>query len=235
MSDGASEWYVYGIVPAGCRVDAECELVESGPIAAVTGSRDRGPGTAEDVRKHDRVVAEFVRRGTPILPIRFGAVAKGQETLARDFLDPNVDMLERALAEVTGRVQYTVRIGYIRDAVVRAVSVQDPAVAAARAAVGEDPSHGAQVRLGEVVIEAINRRRAGDAAKISAALEPHADRVRSTPATDPDRLGDVAALVLSEQAEAFEAAVEDLAARHADALTVKLIGPIAAYDFVPGL
>lgn len=236
MTDPRREWYVYGIVPAGCSAGGtECELVESGPIAAVTGARDSGPGTAEDMRKHDRVVGEFVRRGLPILPMRFGAVATGQETLAREFLEPNVDTLERALAEVTGRVQYTVRVGYIEDAVVRAVSMQDPHVVAARAAIGEDSSHSARLRLGEVVVAAIDRRRAGDVAKVAAALEPHADAVRSTPANHPDRLGEFAALVRSEEAEAFEAAVAELATQHAEALTMTLIGPIAAYDFVPEL
>lgn len=235
MTDGGREWYVYGIVPAGCRVDAECEVVESGPIAAVTGSRDPGPGTAEDLRKHDRVVGEFVRRGLPILPMRFGAVATGPDTLAREFLDPNVETLERALAEVTGRVQYTLRVGYVEDAVVRAVSTQDPNVVAARAAIGEDTSHSARLRLGEIVVAAIDRRRAGDAEKIAAALEPHADAVRITPANHPDRLAEFAALVRSEHAQAFEEAVEELATRHGEALTMKLIGPIAAYDFVPEL
>lgn len=235
MNDSGREWYVYGIVPAGCTVGAGCELVESGPIAAVTGSRNRGPGTAADLRKHDRVVADFVLRGLPILPMRFGAVATGQQTLAREFLDPNVDTLERALTEVTGRVQYTVRVGYIRDAVVHAVSVQDPAVAAARAEFDEHPSHGAQVRLGELVVGAIDRRRAGDLAQIAAALAPHADQLRTTPATDPDRVADIAALVRSERADAFEAAVAGLAERHAQALMMKLVGPMAAYDFVPEL
>lgn len=234
MTEDSREWYVCGIVPAGCRVVTECELVESGPIAAVT--RPREPlGIAESLRRHDRVVAEFVRQGLPILPMRFGAVATGHDTLARDFLDPNVDTLERALAEVTGRVQYTVRVGYIRDAVVRAVSVQDPAVAAARAAIGDDSSYNARLRLGESVVAAIDRRRAGDSAKIAAGLGPHADIMRSTQATHPDRLGEFAALVRSEHAEAFEAAVEEMATRHAEALTMKLIGPIAAYDFVPEL
>ena len=80
--------YVYGIVPAGARwgVDGDAppvDVVTSGPISAVVAAvtSERPFGLAEDLRNHDRVVAWFVERGVPILPMRFGMVIADRETI----------------------------------------------------------------------------------------------------------------------------------------------------------
>jgi hypothetical protein len=237
--------YVYGIVAreaveqVAAEFPGDLQTIPSGPVAAVAGTVDpeRPLGLAADLRRHDAIVKEFVDRGITILPMRFGAVVGEPSVLVDDVLEPNAEALRHGLDELAGLVQYTVKIGYVREAVLSAILRDDPEVAAARK-VARDPNRGtqaAQIRLGQQVVAAIGRRRGGDAERVRSELEPVSQRLNCELAEDPDRVADCACLVRRDDTERFERAVEAIAEKYGGALTVKLLGPLAPYDFVPEL
>lgn len=230
--------YVYAIV-AAAQADAvdgmeQVDVVRAGPIAAVIGpvATGRRLGLASDMRRHDRVVGDLVARGVTVVPMRFGAVVAESDELVREVLAPKAAVLEAALHELAGLVQYTVRVDYLRDAVLAAVVRTDEQVAAARARASD---HSGQVRLGELVVAAIDRRRPGDSARIRTEIEPLAERVSEQLAQNPDRVADFACLVRRTDAARFEQAVDAVGRRFADAVTMRVLGPLAPYDFVPEL
>jgi hypothetical protein len=212
----------------------DLDVVRAGPIAAVVApaSTARPLGLASDMRRHDQVVSDLVALGVTVVPMRFGAVVGAADDLVRDLLAPNSASLEQALGELAGLVQYTVRVTYVREAVLSAVIRTDEQVAAARS---KASGHAGQLRLGELVVGAIDRRRPGDAARIRAEVEPLAERLVEDLSNDPDRVVDFACLVQRASATQFERAIEEVAARYADAVTIRLLGPLAPYDFVPEL
>jgi hypothetical protein len=236
--------YVFGVVDSALVESADValpddvELVPAGPVAAVIGTVGTGRklGLASDVRRHDKVVAHFVENGVTILPMRFGAVVTESQALVRDVLEPNRQAFVDALRDLDGFVQYTVRVTYVRDAVLAAVMRADPRLAALRdAARSAGSGRDVQVRLGEALVAAIDGRRGADARRIQSELEPLADKLDSELAADPDRLADFTCLVARERADGFEAALEQLAKRHTDAVQLTLLGPLAPYHFVPEL
>lgn len=235
--------YVFGVIESpevsGSSITPPdgVEILEAGALAAVIGNVDAGRpiGLASDLRRHDRVVAHFVAAGVTILPMRFGAVLPERRALVDDLLMPKGRELEAALGELRGLVQYTVRVRYVREAVLNAV-LRDERLAALRdAARVSGRGREAQLRLGEAVVAAIDRRRAGDAARIRRELEPLARRVECELSQDPDSVASFSCLVRRTDTEAYEAEVEDLARRHADAVELTLLGPLAPYQFVPEL
>ncbi|HEY2299484.1 MAG TPA: GvpL/GvpF family gas vesicle protein [Jatrophihabitans sp.] len=236
--------YVFGVVASSLldsddvQLPDDVDVVRAGPVAAVVGvvGTERKLGLAADVRRHDRVIAHFVENGITILPMRFGAVVTGSQTLVRDVLEPNGRAFADALRDLDGYVQYTVRVAYVRDAVLAAVMRADPRLAALRdSARAAGPARDAQVRLGEAVVAAINARRGNDANRIETELGPLADRLDCELSSDPDRLADFTCLVDRADADGFEAALEQIAKRHADAAQLTLLGPLAPYHFVPEL
>lgn len=234
--------YVFGVVASDAVEAGDFDLpdgvdiVSDGSLAAVVGvvSTGRGVGLASDLRRHDAVVGSFVERGVAILPMRFGSVVAEPSTLVEQVLAPKRQSFLSALRELDGVVQYTVRIAYVREAVLAAVMRADSRVARMREAVQRgERGQGAQIRLGELIVEAIDRRRSGDAERIRKELDPLAERLDCELSENPDRLADFACLVARDRTEDFERALEDMAKRHHAAVRMTLLGPLAPYDFVP--
>jgi hypothetical protein len=211
--------YVFGIVPSGAPVPtpdetgpaAGLQLISCGEIAALVG----------------RLPADVVRAGTPVLPMRFGAVVADEEAVVSELLEPNRDEFTEALSALRGRVQYTVRVGYEEEPVLREVLAAHPEI---RQLHGR-PDDAARMRLGELVVRALEQRRPAEASAILTEFVGTAD-VRVREVTAPDEVLDVAFLVDAEQGAEFERHVEEVAARHAGRLRFRLVGPTAAYDFV---
>jgi hypothetical protein len=230
---------VYGIVPAD-RVPAgssgdHVDTVVHGPLAAVVAaaSADRPLG-ADELRMHDAVVAGFVERGVPILPMRFGSAVADVDTVIDEILAAKADSLVAALEELSGRRQYTLQVRYEQDGVLRRVLARDPRIEAARvAASGPRASGSDRIRLGQLVAAAIERRRGSDARVIADALAPWAERQTTTVASDSWGVASIACLVDVEREDAFVEAAEALAEQHAEFVRLRLLGPLAPYDFVP--
>jgi len=234
-----SHCYVFAIVPAGTPVPAGDDdgpasgltLVTAGDLAAVVGNApaDRPLGRAADLRAHDRVVADLVRAGAPVLPLRFGAVVTDQRAVVDELLLPHRAQFEETLGRLTGRVQYTVRVQYEEDTVLRQVLAARPDIRRLRDRAGHDRS--AQLRLGELVVGALERLRQDDGAAIMAELIGTVD-VRVHEPSAPDEVLHAAFLVDVDTSAEFEDQVTKAAAERAGRTRFRLVGPSAAYDFI---
>lgn len=233
---------VVGVVPAGSQLPdmadgplVDLRLVESGPLAAVVGTppADRPFGRAADLLAHDQLLARLADGGTPVLPVRFGTVMADDDEVVAAVLDPSRDALLAELDQVAGRVQYTVKVRYEQEAVLAELLDENPEIQRARASTRTHESFDAKLRLGQLVVEALEQRRPADA---DAVLREIGDQVGSRvhESTTPDEVLIVAYLVDRAQCKAFESRVERVAESHAGRLRVRLVGPTAAYDFVGG-
>ena len=230
--------YVFAIVPAGTPLPpadndglaAGLTLVQEGDLAAVVGRvpTERPLGRASDLRAHDRVVADLVAAGVAVLPMRFGAVVASEDGVVEELLRPHREEFGEALATLKGRVQYTVRAEYEQEAVLRGLLASRPDIRRLREA-AHDPS--AQLRLGELVVHALEELRPADATAILSELIGTVD-VRVHPPAAPEEVLHAAFLVDVSHAPAFERRVEQAAARRAGRVRMRLVGPSAAYDFV---
>lgn len=107
--------YVYAISdtrprPAGRGLAGEpLRVVESRGLVVIAGEMEAAPAPhPESVRAHDAVVRRLARRCPALLPARFGWTSTAAELRAN--LAPHRRDLLRALAEVRGCVQMTVRL-----------------------------------------------------------------------------------------------------------------------------
>jgi len=231
--------YVFAIVPAGTPVPAAdgdgpargLALVEAGELAAVVGQvpTERPLGRAADLRAHDRVIADLVAAGVPVLPMRFGAVVADEEAVVEELLRPNDAEFGEALATLAGRVQYTVRAEYEQEPVLRQLLASRPDIRRLRDKAGADSA--GQVRLGQVIVQALEELRPADAAGLLSDLIGTVDVHLHEPSA-PEEVLHAAFLVDVSHAPAFERRVEKAAAERAGRVRMRLVGPTAAYDFV---
>jgi hypothetical protein len=88
------------------------------------------------------------------------------------------------------------------------------------------------MRLGELVVQGLERKAEADARPILAALDGAAREVAVHERRSADDVIELAALVDRDRSEAFERTAERLAEQQAGRMRIRLVGPQAPYDFV---
>jgi hypothetical protein len=237
--------YVYGLVASDAELPPD--LVGIGPsgrvstiphrrLAALVGDvpTDRALGTRDDLIGHERVL-DLVAAREAVLPMRFPAVVE-REGVVEELLAPYHDRFVEILADLRGRVQFTLKGSYQQDLVLRELVETDDEIRALRERIEglpEDATYYDRIRLGELVVGALEARREDDAARMLRALEPLAIRTVQRRPTDPQDVINAAFLVERASQDEFCDAVEAVGREFAGRALLRLLGPLAPYDFVP--
>ncbi|GAA2440164.1 GvpL/GvpF family gas vesicle protein [Actinomadura vinacea] len=241
--------YVYGVTRAAAALPDGLTGLDGRPVtlithegcAAVTSDLPVGRplGERADLLAHEHVLEALLATGTVVVPFRFGAALAGPEAVEKELLAANAERLTQILDRLDGRLEVRVRGTYVQDALLREVMNDDPQIADLNDRLRRIPADAAdaayydRVRLGEMIARSLEQRREADGQALLEALAPAAhDLVRKPPAREDDVM-DAAFLVDADRREDFERAVRDTGAAHADRITLRLIGPLPPYDFVP--
>jgi hypothetical protein len=236
--------YVYGILPADVELteelrgvgNHEVKLVRSGQLAALVSEVDLfGPlGTPEDLQTHQEIL-DSTATGAPILPLRFGAVVTSEDAVISELLEPNEDEFAAALDELDGRVQYLVKGRYDERAILEEILSENQEAAQLREQiidVDPDATREERIRLGEIINEAVSAKREEDTQEMLSAMEGKAvASVVRDPTHELDAVN-VAFLVEEDKDEELDQAVDDLADRWEGRVELRILGPMAPYDFV---
>lgn len=245
LSRDALACYVYAIVPAEARLPEELSakgvpavsMLRHGDLAAVVSDvrTDRALGTREDLLTHERVV-ESLAAETTVVPLRFGAVVTTTGAVVDELLAPNYDWFADVIDDLRDRQEFTVVGDYVRDTVLREVLTEEPEVMRLRESLRdlpEDTGYYERIRLGELVAQALDRKREADGQTLVETVAPHAVAVEPRPPGGEDTAVDVAVLIEAAKRRPFDEAVDELGARWAGRIRLRVVGPLAPYDFVP--
>lgn len=229
--------YVYGYVRAedaadlGAGIDdgAVTTIAEGGVAALVTAAEDVRPRRAT-LLAHVSVLDRALERG-PVLPLRFGMLAE-EDAVRASLRDAD---LRRRLDALDGMVEMALGVSYREDVVLREVLAENPSVAAMRERIGDRPpaaTHFERIRLGEMIAQAIDAKRAHDAGAIIAAVEPHvADFAQEAPKSEHSVL-DGACLVARERLGDLDDVLEQISRERAERMQFRLLGPRPPHSFV---
>jgi len=236
--------FVYAVVPAGRALPDDVtgvdgsplSVVDHGHIAAVVGvtSLDRPPGRRADLTAYSSVL-EALLPGGPVAPLRFGCVVPDRDVLVREVLAPRESELARLLEELEGRVQYNLRVTFEEAAVLAEIVSADARIRDLRERtrdLPDDVAVGDRIRLGELVAHAWEHWARLDADRILDELLPMVAEHRLRREPGPQVVLDVALLVDGSRSQEVEDRLEHMAADSVDRLRFRLVGPVAAYDFV---
>jgi Gas vesicle synthesis protein GvpL/GvpF len=240
--------YVYGIVPADVAVTdtakgvgdppAKVRLVRYRDIAALTSEVDLSQplGRPEDLLAHEQLL-DGAAKEAPVLPFRFGAVLQTEQATEEELLAPYHDEFAAQLAEFEGRAQFVAKGRYREPAILREVLAENPTAAEFREELAgrsaDDPAaRNLRIRLGEIINAAIDEKRTADTRRLGDVVAPYcaASNVRE-PSHELDAVH-VALLVDSGRVADLEQKLDELAGEWAGRVELRLLGPMAAYDFV---
>ena len=237
-------WYVYGVVESTVEVvpgrvglaGAEVDLVHDKRIAALVSNidLDRPIGTPEDLRAHKELL-DATAADAPVLPFRFGAVLESRQGVLDELLEPHDDEFADALRDLDGKAQYVVRARYIEQAVLREILAENPKAAKMREKIGPEPdasTRNLQIQLGEMINTAVEAKRDRDTSVMVETLEPVTVTLNIRPPTHELDAAHIAFLERIDQHSDVEDALTDLAESWSERAQTRLLGPMAAYDFV---
>ncbi len=239
----ASALYVYGVVEAGTAGALKARGIGGAPVREVAHgglaalvSEVETPVRAKrrELLAHTEVLNDAVAAGT-VLPLSFGTTFPDADTLVGELLASRGAELKRLLEQLEGRVELTVKAFYRPDVVLAEIVRSNPRIAGLREATRGRPeaaTHGARLELGTAVAAELEARSRRDAAAILEALRPLAVDVRVDETPIEHQVVRASLLVARWDVPAVDAAMDDLARRHAGRIDFKYVGPLAPHSFV---
>ncbi len=245
-SGGNRGVYVYGILPGDIELESgatgvgdppgEVRAVRYRDLAALVSDVDlsRPLGRAEDLFTHEELLDASAAE-IPVLPLRFGAVLASDEAVAEELLGPHYEEFSSALEQLEGHAEYVVKGRYVEGAVLGEILAENPeAGELAEQIRGQDEtlSRDQRMRLGEIVATGVEARREEDTRTLGEAVDGHVAASVVRPPSHELDAGYAAFLVETGKVEALSQAVEQLAEEWEGRVELRLVGPLAAYDFV---
>ena len=237
--------YVYGIMPGDIEVESGVTGVGDPPgevrairhrdlVALVSDVRLDGPlGRADDLVTHEELL-DSSAASVPVLPLRFGAVVSDDDAVTEELLGPHHDEFAAALRQLEGQAEYVVRGRYVERAILREVLEGSPQAASLADQLRDadpDAARSQRIELGEFINNAIAARREADNRMLGQALS---GRVTASVIRPPTHELDAvygAFLIETDKADELREAVGRLADEWRDRIELRLLGPLAAYDF----
>lgn len=238
--------YVYGIVPADAKVSGDTRGVGKPPgqvdvvrherVAALVSEIDADSplGTPEDLTAHAGVL-DTVAADNAVLPLRFGAVVKDAQAVTDELLSEHHDEFTEALKQVEGKAEYIVKGRYDEPIILSEVLAENKQAQQLQSTIrerGEDASRDERIRLGELVNDAVVAKRDADTRTVVQAMEELGlECALREPTHELDAVNVGCLCETSKQSE-LEKAVTALAHEWSGRADLRLLGPLAPYDFV---
>ncbi|MFG2055475.1 GvpL/GvpF family gas vesicle protein [Micromonospora sp. NPDC048930] len=237
--------FIYGIVPSDVEPTADAEgvgnppgkvgAIQHGELAALVSEvgLEEPLGRPDDLTAYERLL-DGTALVAPVLPVRFGTVVTGEDAVA-ELLEAHHERFAAALDELEDHVQYTVHGRFDEQEFIGGFLAGNESAAALADQVRGRPeaeSREQRIRLGELISQAVELRREAENRELIDAVGRYAvANVPRQPSHELDAVN-VAFLVGTDDEEEFIASVEEFAEQRRDLIRMRLIGPLAPYDFV---
>ncbi|GAB0104289.1 hypothetical protein JMUB6875_32630 [Nocardia sp. JMUB6875] len=236
---------IYGIVPAEAkpkaaqgigRKPAPLRKVAYGKIAALVSEvpLDEPLDRAEDLEGYSRIVDDLVSQ-TSVVPIRFGAALEDEAAVESGLLEPNAERFAAALDDLGGTAEYLVTGQYVEQTVLREIleeNEQAAALAETMRTTPEAANRDVSLALGEIINSELERRREADTEVMVSALRQLTEELVLRPPTHEEELATLAVLVPLDKEDELVHAVDLLSKQWENRVTMRIVGPLAAWDFL---
>jgi hypothetical protein len=246
MTESDRGVYVYGIVPADVEAEpdargvgdppGEVSTVKHGDIAALVSpvARDKALGRPADLAAHAALL-DGAAAEAPVLPVKFGAVLTNPDKVVEELLAVHHSEFAAALGELEGKAQYVVKGRYRQDAILNEILAENEQLHSLREAIRDksaDATRNERIALGEGINNVLTAKREADTRTAIAALRELGLTVTERVPTHEEDAVHLACLAETVKQAELEDAIKRLSGKWPDRVDLRLLGPLAAYDFV---
>jgi len=193
--------------------------------------------TRRNMVAHEKVL-ETVMKEFTLLPVRYGTVADSvsPEHAIQKLLRSRFEEFEKLLTDMEDKVELGLK-AFWRDekTIFEEIVAGNTDIRRLRDSLSGRPpeaTHFDRISLGEMVKEALNRKRANEAAKILQPLRQLAHRVRENEVMGVRMVANAAFLVDMSREPEFDRAVSKLDEQFGERVTLRYIGSAPPYNFI---
>lgn len=193
--------------------------------------------TRKNMLAHE-IVLETVMKQFVLLPVRFGTIADSDSATddIHRLLTRRTDEFQKLLDDMEGKAELGVKAFWRDDkAVFEEIVAENISIKRLRdSLVGKPPAatHFDRMRLGEMVKEALERKKAREAATILLPLRTVARTLQENAVLVDRMIVNAAFLIRKDRMPEFDQAVNVLGEQLGDRTAIKYVGPVPPYNFV---
>lgn len=207
-----------------------------GRLAAVISDSPRieYENNRRNMMAHTKVLEEVMTRHA-LLPVCFGTVATGPEPITGKILEERRDELAQLLEMMRGRHELGLKVSWREDVIFAEVLDENPTIRKLRdSLVGRSPekSHFERIRLGELIGQALERKRREDEERILARTRPFVHKTKLNKPIGDRMILNAAFLVEAAEESSLDRAIEEMDTAWGSRLSFKYVGPVPPYNFV---
>ena len=213
-------------------------VVDAGDVAALVSEvpLDRPLGRPSDLTAYQSLV-DGTAAVAPVVPVRFGTVLTDPDAV-RELLANQHDNLVALLDALEDRVEFVLHGRYRESVVLTEILDENAEARSLRDQIQGQPDEvtiNVRMRLGEIINQTVEAKRAADGRYAMEVLAPVGVRLIAREPTHELDAVNLAVLVDRRRQDEFDSAAEALAGTWEGRVTLRRLGPLAAYDFVPPL
>jgi hypothetical protein len=210
--------------------------VEGGPLAALVSEAPAGlvKANRRNLMAHSAVLQAVIEQ-TCVLPMRFGVVMPSADAVRDVLLAEHEDRLLVQLDAFEQLVELDLKLLCPEEVLLRRVLKEEPDLAELNERLrgqSEDATYYERIRLGELVAQAAEARRAALLQQVVVRLEPLAVETEVAEPTHDEMLVNVAFLVARDRVAEFDDAVTALDGELGTHVRTNYVGPLPPYRFV---
>jgi hypothetical protein len=202
-------------------------VVSDSPVVEYESSR-------RNMMAHTLVLEEVMREYT-MLPVRFGTVATSVDAILDRVLNRRYGEFVGLLDEMEGRVELGLKAFWYEEIIFKEVVEGNPSIQKLRDSLARRPAEETyydRIRLGEMIENAMWKKRDEDAENILSRLRPLVVKTRANKVATDRMVLNAAFLVEARRQSELDAAVKQLDAEMGKRLIFKYVGPVPPYNFV---
>jgi hypothetical protein len=236
--------YLYGIVRAGrpirpgqtgvCEPPVLVESLEEGLVAAVISrvDSDQELSIIRDTRAHQRVLETVLRDGA-VLPVSFGTVAGGEDSVRRLLRIRSGEWL-RVLTDMDDKIEVGVKVFWEKEAVIKELAPRWGNIQELGKKAAKHDAEAARLgmNVGKAVVDLLEQWKNTHLAKATKSLEQGAVAARYNDTIGVRMLMNAAYLIKRDDMAAFEQTVYDIDRELGSRMRFHLVAPLPAYNFI---
>lgn len=188
--------------------------------------------TRENTIAHEKAIEEVMRQGYGVLPVRFGTVADSAQEV-RDVLRKRYRELKDLLRDMDNKVELGLKASWLDMEAIFAEIVEERGdIRALRNRAARKPTRDSMMRVGELVQEALGKKKQKEVALLLDAVKKLHTDVRINNNFGDRMFLNAAFLVDRSWEKEFDDKIEELRVKYADRMKLSYIGPVPPFNFV---
>lgn len=233
-ADEPQEFSVLGIGDRGDKVYTVrykdlAAVVSSSPIVKYPVSRD-------NTMVHQKVLEEVMRK-FPLLPVRYCTIAENEEDIKEKVLKARYKEFKNLLEGMKDKVELGVRAIWTNmEKIFSEIVEENKDIKQLKEKIAKEISvskrREGMMRVGEMVKEALEKKKEHEAQEILAVLKPLSGEVKVNPVYGDMNILKLAFLVTKEKERKFDQKINELEKEFRGRTKLRYFGPLPPYNFV---